>query len=149
MTLSTSRSIEAGMLEPVPDPGLLLHLRQAEDAVRRRLQPSLDEAGISPEHWRVLSFLRAFPGQRMSEVAEAAVLPSASLTRHVDRLVELGLVVRRVDPQDRRSAVVALSPRGSRLADRLHAEEQALAAELGDDAAALTRVLGSVRDALG
>ncbi len=51
-----------------------------------------------------MSVLLERPGLPMSALAEAAVLPSASLTRHVDRLVERALVVRRVDPHDKRRA---------------------------------------------
>ena len=63
------------------------------------------------------------PGLRMTELAEAAVLPAATLTRHVDRLVERALVIRRIDPDDRRRAVVALSGRGEQMARRLREVE--------------------------
>ena len=37
-----------------------------------------------------MAVLHVEPGQPMSILAEAAVLPAASLTRHVDKLVERG-----------------------------------------------------------
>jgi DNA-binding MarR family transcriptional regulator len=65
----------------------------------------------------------------MSALAEAAVLPAASLTRHVDKLVERGMVLRRIHSSDRRRIVTALSPVGSTVADRLKAAERELEAD--------------------
>lgn len=130
MTLSTSRDV-------VLAPSLVVLLRQVEERIRRELQPTLTDAALSPEHWRIMAVLLARPGQRMTAIGEAAVLPSASMTRHVDRLVERGLLVRRVDPDDRRSAVVALSPQGRELATRIRALEEAVearvSAEIGEE----------------
>lgn len=92
--------------------------------MRRRLQPLLAEHGIGFEHWLVLAALGEAGGVRMSELAEAAVLPPATLTRHVDRLVECALVIRRIDAEDRRVAVVALSRQGETLVARLRVAEE-------------------------
>lgn len=110
-----------------------LVLKRAEQAVRERVQPLLDESGLSLEHWRILAVLHDQPGLPMSPLAEGAVVPAATLTRHVDKLVELGLVVRRIDPADRRRAVTALAPRGATYVARLRdaereAEQSVLAA---------------------
>lgn len=130
VTLSTSqRSLEQA-LDSVQDASLILLLRRAEGALRDRLQRALHEDGLTPEHWRIMSFLREHPGSRMATIGEAAVLPSASLTRHVDKLVERGVVLRRVDPADRRGAVVALSPRGAALADDIRAVERGVEEQL-------------------
>lgn len=126
---------------------LVVLLRSCENLVRRRLQPFLAEVDLTPEHWRVLALLHEQPGMGAGAIAKGAVLPSASVTRHVDRLVERGLVVRKVDPADRRRVVLALSPRGSDVAERLLAEERAveetIAAGLGAERfKALSRDLG-------
>lgn len=92
-----------------------LRLRRAERALRQRLQPLLAEHDVGFEHWLVLAALAESPGLRMSDLADAAVLPPATLTRHVDRLVERALVVRRVDAEDRRIALIALSKQGAKL----------------------------------
>jgi DNA-binding MarR family transcriptional regulator len=114
---------------------LVVLLRYCENRVRQRLQPLLDKAGLSLEHWRIMAMLHEQPGLGASAIAEGAVLPSASVTRHVDKLVERGMVVRRVDPADKRRVVLALSPRGQDEAERLLAEERAvedtIAARLG------------------
>lgn len=118
--------------------GLTLLLRQAEHAIRERLQPLLALEGVTFEHWQVLAVLRAQPGLKMSEIADAAVLPPATLTRHMDRLVELALVVRRIDPGDKRRVVAALSSRGEALVDRVREREREAEREL-------TLALGSER----
>lgn len=78
------------------------------------------------EQWLVLSVLADQPGLRMSEIGEATVVPAASLTRHMDRLVERALVIRRIDAEDKRRAVCALSPRGQELVDRIRAVEASI-----------------------
>lgn len=105
---------------------LVVLLRYCENKVRQRLQPLLDEADLSPEHWRIMALLHEQPGLGAGAIAKGAVLPSASVTRHVDKLVERGMVVRRVDPADKRRVVLALSPRGQDKAERLLAEERAV-----------------------
>lgn len=103
---------------------MALQLKRAEQALRRRLQPLLAEHDITFEHWQVLAALQEAPGLRMSDLAEAAVLPPATLTRYVDRLAERALLVRRVDAEDRRIAVIALSSTGETLVARIHAAEE-------------------------
>ncbi|MCZ4498199.1 MAG: regulatory protein MarR [Marmoricola sp.] len=105
---------------------LVVLLRYCENKVREQLQPILDSAGLSAEHWRVMALLHEQPGLGAGAIVKGAVLPSASVTRHVDKLVERGMVVRRVDPSDKRRVVLALSPRGYELAERLLAEERAV-----------------------
>ncbi|WP_232676546.1 MarR family winged helix-turn-helix transcriptional regulator [Nocardioides sp. R-C-SC26] len=116
----------------MPDQPLSLSLliKQSEATLRSRLQPVLDAAGLSAEQWRVVGVLLDAPGTRMTELADAAVVPAATLTRLVDRLVEDGVVVRRVDPDDRRRVVGALSPRGAEVARDLRAAEERLEREL-------------------
>jgi DNA-binding MarR family transcriptional regulator len=105
---------------------LLLLLKQAERRIELGLLPQLDELALTIEQWRVMSALHEEPGQPMSALAEAAVLPAASLTRHVDKLVERGLVLRRIHPDDKRRIVTALSPVGSTVAARLRTAEREL-----------------------
>ena len=100
-----------------------LRLKRAEQALRRHLQPLLAEHHIGFEHWLVLAALSEEPGLRMSDLAESAALPPATLTRHVDLLVERALVVRRIDAEDRRIALIALSKPGERLVGQLQAAE--------------------------
>lgn len=126
---------------------LVVLLRSCENLIGQRLQPLLDQAGLAPEHWRIMALLHEQPGIGMSAIAKGAVLPSASTTRHVDKLVERGMILRRIDPDDKRRVVVALSPSGLGVAERLRAEErrveEEIAAGLGAERfKALARDLG-------
>ncbi|MFF0268228.1 MarR family winged helix-turn-helix transcriptional regulator [Kribbella sp. NPDC004536] len=98
---------------------MLLLLKRIERELERGLQPLLGEFGLTVEQWQIMAALRTEPGQPMSVLAQSAVLPAASLTRHVDKLVERGLVLRRVHPSDKRRVLTALSPVGGTVADRL------------------------------
>lgn len=106
---------------------LAVHVRQVEARLRNVLQPLLDEHGLSMDHWRIVAVIGDEPGLGMGEIATLAVVPAASLTRHMDKLVERGVVVRRIDPGDKRRSVVALSPRGVEYAARLRAAEAGIA----------------------
>lgn len=116
---------------------LVVLLRFCENKVREHLQPLLDEVGLSADHWRVVALLHEQPGLGAGAIVKGAVIPSASVTRHVDKLVEMGMVVRRVDAEDKRRVVLALSRRGNEVAERLLVEERAveetIAAGLGAD----------------
>ena len=101
----------------------IVQLRQEEAELQVRLAPLLDERGLLPEHWRIIAVVDDHPGLPMATVGASAVVPAATLTRHVDKLVELGIVVRHIDPHDRRRVVLALSPRGRQYAARLRAAE--------------------------
>ncbi len=109
---------------------LLLLLKQAERRIELGLLPELDEFELTIEQWRVMSALHEEPGLPMTTLAEIAVLPPASLTRHVDKLVERGLVLRRVHPSDKRRIVTALSPVGATVATRLRSAERRVEREL-------------------
>ena len=109
---------------------LLLRLKRVEREIELGLQPLLDEFGLTIEQWRIMAALHDEPGQPMSLLAESAVLPAASLTRHVDKLVERGLVLRRIHPDDKRRIVTALSPVGGTVADRLAAAQRRLEPEV-------------------
>lgn len=111
---------------PVGEPlSLAVQVRQVEAALQAALADLLAEHRLGMEHWRILAVVGDEPGLGMSEVAQRAVVAQASLTRHTDRLVEIGLVVRRADPLDKRRVVVALSPRGQEYVDRVVAAERA------------------------
>lgn len=109
------------------DVSLTLRLKRAEHELRRTMQEVLSAEGLLFEHWQIIAVLSERPGSRMSDIAQAALLPPATLTRYMDRLVDRALVIRRIDPRDKRRAIVALSALGADLAGRLHRiERQAL-----------------------
>ena len=66
-------------------------LSRAEHRVSRRISAALRSEGMSLEQWRVLSLLSDGAGHTMSDIARDVMLPAATLTRVIDRLVEHGL----------------------------------------------------------
>ncbi len=83
--------------------------------VSRNLNVVLAEDGLREDLWRVMYSLGTCPGQQMGAIAEALVLPNATVTRLMNELIDMGLVYRKPG-HDRRVAVAYLSRSG---ADRL------------------------------
>jgi DNA-binding MarR family transcriptional regulator len=79
------------------------------------------EHGLTPQQGQLLCVLMAQP-YGMSELGAVLGLARSSLTGLVDRTERNGLVSREPDPQDTRAVRVALTPRGSQLAEQFYAE---------------------------
>lgn len=110
---------------PLASTSVAVQLRQAEALLRNRLLPVLAEHDLGMEHWRIIAVVDDHPGIGMTSLAVSAVVTAATLTRHTDKLVERGIVVRHIDSADKRRVVVALSPRGQAFAERLrHVEHE-------------------------
>src|SRR2546430_10742438 len=74
---------------------LMQLLTRAERLMARRLTAILDTEGYSLEAWRVITLLADGTGHHMTEIAEHAFLPPATLTKLVDLLVDNNVVYRR------------------------------------------------------
>jgi MarR family transcriptional regulator for hemolysin len=118
--------------------------------VRGAFEDALERAGGSLGIWIVLNAAsdEAFPSHRI--LATRAHVEGATITHHVDRAEKLGLVVREVDPDDRRVRLLRLTPAGARLHKKLMAEvtalaEKALAGVSERDVAHLERTLERIR----
>jgi DNA-binding MarR family transcriptional regulator len=111
-------------------------LSRADHYVTERLSAALGVEGLTVEQWRAIDLL-AGGGQTMSAIADRVGLAPATLTRLIDRLVETNVIYRRIDAVDRRRVLVFLSARGRALHDRVavlvEREQQALAADLGEE----------------
>lgn len=113
-------------------------LSSAERRLSQRIEQALGRSGVTLEQWRVMCCLSDGSGHAMSEIARHALVPAPTLTKHVDKLTERGLVYRRPDEQDRRRVLVYMAARGSRLFSRLddavRAEEVRISRLLGSAA---------------
>lgn len=101
---------------------LRVFLRFSEDAAR--------DEGLTPQQHQLLLAIRGFPGEHVApsigEVADLLQLQQHSVVELVSRAVEAGLVLRRVDPEDRRRQLLSLTKRGADKLGRLaplHQEE--------------------------
>jgi DNA-binding MarR family transcriptional regulator len=109
----------------------------------------LDADVNSIEGWRALGALRSGDGFTMSDISSALAIPPPTLTRLVDRLVDAGFVLRRIDATDRRRVLIYLSARGKtkvrKLAKRETLLKAALIDEFGEDTAGqLIRTLARI-----
>ncbi len=98
-------STEAPALDELAD--FLTAARQ----LSRCLNAVLAEDDLREDLWRVMHHLGDFPGAQMGALAEALVLPNATVTRLINELIDLGLVYRKPG-LDRRVAVAYLSRNG-------------------------------------
>lgn len=74
--------------------------------------------GLTVGGWRTLSLIGRYEPIHPSSIAERTSVDADKVTRAVDRLVNRGLVARKVDKEDRRRVVLTLTARGR----RVHAE---------------------------
>ena len=107
---------------------------------------ALKPFGISLSEWRVCASLQHTPGQALSELAAHIATDLSALSRIVDRLVALDLVVRERCDADGRAVRIALSPLGEALTREIiplaqHYEEVALAGFTAAEVKALRTML--------
>lgn len=96
-------------------------------------QGLLDSEVGTIEGWRVLGALRGGDGFTMTEMSTAMGIPPPTLTRIVDKLVDGGFVLRRVDATDRRRVLIYLSARGKSKIRKLAKQEATMKAALIDE----------------
>ena len=118
--------------------------------VRTAFEATLERAGGSLGVWIVLNAVsdEGFISHRT--LATRAHVDGATITHHVDRAEEVGLVVREVDPSDRRVKRLRLTPAGVRLHKKLLAEvngleKRTLSGIPERDLAVLARTLEAIR----
>lgn len=125
--------------------------------LNRRIRVSSHDE-ISPSQRLILATVYHYGPVSISQIAEREHVQSPSASKNVAALERLGLVRRSRDPNDRRSSLISMTPRGcdlvddiraaalSFLADRLHELEPGDIEALDRSLAALERLVGSVDD---
>jgi DNA-binding MarR family transcriptional regulator len=125
-------------------------LAQVERRVSRRMEAMLAAERLTPDQWRVLDLLADGTGRTMSQIAGLIGVPSPTLTKIIDKLVDAATVYRLVDDRDRRRVLAFISNKGravhERLAPAVAAAETEALAVLGDDAAVLLTLLARLAD---
>lgn len=92
--------------------------RQAGANIRSR-------TGLTPSQFDIIATLGNTPGMTFKELGEKTLITKGTLTGVVDRLQEKGLVVRMMQPEDRRSTVVKLTRKGDAEFKRVFAPQVA------------------------
>ncbi len=112
-------------------------LHRATKAIHAALSADMARLGISNAEGHLLSYLLSYAPRSAGEIAEALDLKRPTLTGMCDRLEEAGLLARAINPEDRRSFLVDLTPAGRRRARRvrrvLDAFEARLSAEISEE----------------
>jgi DNA-binding MarR family transcriptional regulator len=114
--------------------GIVDRINGINRRIRRMLDETLDEHGLSSGEWHALGKLARAPNGRRAagELAAAVELSSAAMTNRLDRLEKEGLVRRVPDERDRRSVQIEVTPAGKALYERAvgaQAAKEAIVAE--------------------
>jgi DNA-binding MarR family transcriptional regulator len=95
---------------------------QIENRIRQSLQARFDTT--LPRFDLMAQLERAPEGLKMSELSQRMMVTGGNVTGITDGLEKEGLVVREVDPADRRVFRVKLTPEGQRQFQRMAAEHE-------------------------
>jgi DNA-binding MarR family transcriptional regulator len=111
-------------------------LRSAVNRLQRRLrQESL--GGLSPGQASALGSVRRLGAPTLGELATIEQVQPPSMTRIVAHLAGAGMVTREIDPADRRSVRVRVTPEGELALERMRTAKNAFLVrrlgELGPD----------------
>lgn len=92
-----------------------LVLMKAYRSLMGHAERSFEMANIGLSDFVVLEMLLHKGPQKVNDIGRAVGLTSGAITAAVDRVEKQGLVVRTLDPNDRRARVVRLTPQGETL----------------------------------
>jgi DNA-binding MarR family transcriptional regulator len=122
-------------------------MRMPVEAIRNRMLNAMRAAGFTdlvPAHSAVLRYPGPH-GRRPSDVAAEAGMSKQAMNYLLRELEDLGYLVRRVDPEDKRSRRIELTDRGMAARDKLRttvsAIENDMARELGPEEFAQLKTL--------
>lgn len=81
-------------------------------SMRLALEKELASLGISPSSWMILMALGEKDHQAQTDLGRMVNLDNATITRILDKLGEMGLIVRNQNKDDRRVQFVSLTVKG-------------------------------------
>lgn len=99
--------------------GTITDLFKLIDQVNRRLKTiystTIEKVGVTPPQYQLLAILWESDSRQFKDLAAAMGCSKATITSHVDALQKRGYVKRVPHPEDRRSLLASLTPKGRRL----------------------------------
>jgi 3-hydroxy-9,10-secoandrosta-1,3,5(10)-triene-9,17-dione monooxygenase reductase component len=131
---------------PFSEDYLLYLLARASSLASAEFHAELARLGVPVPMWRILAILSGSEGHPVGEIAARALLKQPTVTKIVDRLQDLGYVVRKPGVGDRRRVLVEITPSGEELVASLierakEHEDRLLGAQTPAEAEILKRVL--------
>lgn len=104
---------------------------------------ALEEYGFGRAHHRVLHFVQRHPGLRVADLLDILKITKQSLARVLKQLIDKGFIMQRAGNDDRRERRLFVTAKGSRLAEKLSAQQvqhiEAALAKAGPGAADFAR----------
>jgi len=131
--------------------GLILALQRTTHATLRLLAVRLAEVNLSPSEINALANLADGRVRSVGELAAAAGVRPTTLTSLLDRLAKRGYLRRELDPADRRSFQLHLTPAGATAAEAAAAAMTAIEQEAADsltqaDLAGFAKVVAALQE---
>jgi DNA-binding MarR family transcriptional regulator len=83
----------------------------------------LEEYGFGRAHHRVLHFVHRNPGLRVADLLDILKITKQSLARVLKQLIDKGFIMQRAGNDDRRERRLFVTAKGSRLSDKLTAQQ--------------------------
>jgi homoprotocatechuate degradation regulator HpaR len=109
---------------------LPMALLRAREAVMRQFRPSLRDAGLTEQQWRILRALASIDQIEISELARETFLLGPSLSRILRDLEARRLIRRRSPQSDLRRGLVSVTPAGLALLNAVAPVSEAIYAEI-------------------
>jgi MarR family transcriptional regulator for hemolysin len=100
-------------------PPIGLQLTRAAKTVSRGFDQALSAAGGSLPEWLILLSLKQRQHETQGDLADAVGIEGPTLTHHLNRMENDGLVTRTREPHNRRIHRVELTPRGEKRFEKL------------------------------
>ncbi len=111
-------------------PGVILALQRVTHATLRLLAARLAEENLTASEINALANLADGQVRSVGEVAALTGTKPTTLTSVLDRLSGRGYLTRELDPTDRRSFLLRLTPEGNRAAQTARAAIEAIEAAI-------------------
>jgi MarR family transcriptional regulator, organic hydroperoxide resistance regulator len=139
------------VIDGAPPPGVVLGLHRATHATLQALAARLAELDLPASEINVLANLAWCRPLTVGALATATATRPTTLTSMLDRLARRGYVLREVDPADRRSFLISLTPAGQQAAATVSAavselEQAALASVSPAQQAGFLAVVGALSE---
>lgn len=118
-------------------PSLTLALLEAREALMSHFRPELNEIGLTEQQWRILRALAQYKELDSTTLAERACILKPSLTGIINRLLDIGLILRRRSDKDQRFCFISLSQTGeqifSNVVERMEQRYAVIKEKLGEE----------------
>lgn len=116
------------------DPGSMipLTLLQAREVMMDRIRPILQQYGLTEVQWRVMRVLYIKESVDFGELSDLTLVQRASLSRVIPTMVDKGLLIRDVNPEDQRLITLTPTERVSELVEHIMPRIQAVYDDVAD-----------------